>query len=123
VSHLSYVRLLIEQQGFVRFQANDPALFETHQPPLYYLFCIPAYLVSGGNYIAVRLVAALFQLCTVLVAFRACRDFFPDRVEVALGVAAFVAFLPSAAQLGGAINNDPLTTLLCALIFWKLGKS
>ncbi|MES2464750.1 MAG: glycosyltransferase family 39 protein [Armatimonadota bacterium] len=122
VSHLHYIRLLIEQRGFVRFQANDATLFETHQPPLYYLFCLPAYLASGGNYIVVRLVAALFQIGTVLVAFRACRDFLPNRVDVALGAAAFVAFLPSAAQLGGSINNDPLTTLLCALLFWKLGK-
>lgn len=122
LSHFSYIRLLVEQRGFVQFQANDPALFETHQPPLYYLFCIPAYLLSGGNYIVVRLVSALFQLGTIFVAFRACRDFFPDRVEVALGTAAFVAFLPTSAQLGGAINNDSLTTLLCALLFWKLGK-
>jgi 4-amino-4-deoxy-L-arabinose transferase-like glycosyltransferase len=122
VSHLHYIRLLIEQRGFVTFQGNDATLFETHQPPLYYLFCLPAYLASGGNYIVVRLVAALFHLGTIFVAFRACRDFFPDRVDVAVGAAAFVAFLPSAAQLGGAINNDPLTTLLCALIFWKLGK-
>ncbi len=122
LSHLNYIRLLVEQRGFVKFRADDPAFFETHQPPLYYLFCLPAYLLSGGSYVAVRLVSVLFQLCTVLVAFRACRDFFPDRVEVALGAAAFVGFLPSAAQLGGAINNDPLTTLLCALIFWKLGK-
>jgi 4-amino-4-deoxy-L-arabinose transferase-like glycosyltransferase len=122
LSHFSYIRLLAEHRGFVKFVPDDPAYFETHQPPLYYLLCLPVYLATGGNYVAVRLVAILFQLGTIFVTFRACRDFFPDRVDVALGAAAFVAFLPSAAQLGGAINNDPLTTLLCALIFWKLGK-
>ncbi|MBC8104804.1 MAG: glycosyltransferase family 39 protein [Cytophagales bacterium] len=122
VSHLSYIRLLIEERGFVRFVADDAARFETHQPPLYYLLCVPAYLVSGGSYVVVRLVAALIQLATIGVTWRACRDLLPTRPEIAPGAAAFVAFLPTAAQLAGSINNDPLTTLFCTLIFWKLGR-
>jgi 4-amino-4-deoxy-L-arabinose transferase-like glycosyltransferase len=119
-SHVSYVRLLLEQRGFVVFRANDPAYFETHQPPLYYLLCVPIYALTGGSVFAIRLVSAALQLGTIFVAYRAGRNLFPDRKEVALGVAAFVAFLPTQAQLAGAVNNDSLTTLLCTAIFWKL---
>jgi 4-amino-4-deoxy-L-arabinose transferase-like glycosyltransferase len=119
-SHLSYIRLLLEQRGFVVFHANDPAYFETHQPPLYYLLCVPVYALTGGSLFAVRLVSAVIQLATILVAYRAGRNVFPDRREIALGLAAFVAFLPTQAQLAGAVNNDSLTTLLCTALFWKL---
>jgi 4-amino-4-deoxy-L-arabinose transferase-like glycosyltransferase len=119
-SHLSYIRLLVERHGFVVFRANDPAYFETHQPPLFYLLCVPVFALTGGSVFAVRLVSAALQLGTIVVAYRAGRNLFPDRGEVALGVAAFVAFLPTQAQLAGAVNNDSLTTLLCTAIFWKL---
>lgn len=140
VAHRDYIRLLIENHGFVKFtlpppaapaasgqQAipptpNDPTTpWETHQPPLYYLLCVPVHLASGGSVAAVRLVAALLQLLTIWVCWRAIRDQFPERDDLALGVAAFVAFLPTQAQLAGAINNDSLTTLLCAALFWRIG--
>lgn len=121
-AHRDYVRLLVEEKGFVRFVAGDPSRFETHQPPLYYLLCVPVYLLFGGNVLALRLVAVPLQLLTVWLAFRAARDLFPERAEIALGTATFVAFLPIQAQLGGAINNDALTTLICAALFWRLGR-
>lgn len=122
-AHLDYIRLLIENRGFVRFNAEQWEQYaETHQPPLYYLLCVPVYLATGGSLVAVRLVAALLQLGTIFVAFRACRDLFPRRPEIAVGAAAFVTFLPTQAQLSGAVNNDGLTTLICAAIFWVLGR-
>lgn len=121
-SHLSYVRLLTQEKAFIQFRGGDPAYFETHQPPLYYLLCTPIYAATSGSVFALRIIAAVIQLLTILVAFRAAKDLFPSRPELALGAAAFVAFLPTAAQLAGAINNDSLTTLWCALLFWKLGR-
>jgi 4-amino-4-deoxy-L-arabinose transferase-like glycosyltransferase len=128
-AHRDYVRLIVEERGFVRFQEQDfgalrpgeAQRYETHQPPLYYLLLVPVYALTGGNVFALRLVAAVLQLLTILVAFRAGRDLFPARPEIALGVAAFVAFLPTQAQLSGAINNDALTTLICVALFWRMG--
>jgi len=120
-AHVEYVRLLLEKRGFVEFQTGDPLLSETHQPPLYYLLSVPVYAATGGNLVAVRLVSGIIQLLTILVAFRAGKDLFPSRPYIALGAAAFVAFLPTQAQLSGAVNNDGLTTLLCALLFWRMG--
>jgi 4-amino-4-deoxy-L-arabinose transferase-like glycosyltransferase len=126
-AHRDYIRLLVEERDFVRFiersklPENAPSRDEAHQPPLYYLLCAPVYVASGENAVAVRLVSTVLQLATVALAFFACRDLFPKREEIAVGAAAFVAFLPIQAQLGGAINNDSLSTLLCAAIFWRLG--
>jgi 4-amino-4-deoxy-L-arabinose transferase-like glycosyltransferase len=119
--HLDYVRRLVENRGFVVFLPRTPGYVETYQSPLYYLLCVPAFLLGGGGIVAVRLVGALLQLGTVLVCFRAVRDFFPGRRELAIGVAAVIALLPTQAQLSGAVNNDNLTTLLGAAVFWRLG--
>lgn len=126
-AHRDYIRLIVEERGFVKFveraklPENALSRDEAHQPPLYYLLCVPVYAASGGNAVAVRFVSTVLQMMTVALAFFACRDLFPKRAEIAVGAAAFVAFLPTQAQLGGAINNDALNTLLCAAIFWRLG--
>jgi 4-amino-4-deoxy-L-arabinose transferase-like glycosyltransferase len=130
-SHRDYIRLLIEHKGFVQFVpvpmdtvfGDKPTPWETHQPPLYYLLCIPFHLLSGGSVFAVRMVSALLQLLTIWVTYRTCRDLFPNRPMVALGAAAFVTFLPTQAQLSAAIGNDCLTTLFCVGMFWKLGRT
>ncbi len=118
-SHVDYIRLLWERKGLIRFQPGDPTLFETHQPPLYYLLCVPVYAIVGNNVYALRFVNIALQLLTVFVAWKAARDLFPHRREVAVGAAGFVALLPTQAQLAGSVSNDGLTTLICALITWK----
>jgi len=136
--HRDYIRLLISHHGpiaFTPFTEDEKAKMaeaanpndspydrsETHQPPLYYLLCIPVQLLSGGDFVAVRLVAAVIQLVTIVLCWYAVRDLFPERPDLALGVAALVAFLPTQARLSGAINNDCLATLLCAAFCWRLG--
>jgi 4-amino-4-deoxy-L-arabinose transferase-like glycosyltransferase len=122
IAHFEYVKLIVQNRGLVVFKPNDVLWSETHQPPLYYLLCAPFYALSGGSLVVVRMVAALIQLATITFAYRASKALFPSRPEMALGAAAFVAFLPTQAQLSGAVNNDSLTTLISVLIFWKLGR-
>ena len=130
-SHRDYIRLLIQNRGFVRFVPvptdtvfpdNVPTPWETHQPPLYYLLCVPVHLLSGGNVFAVRMVSAVLQLLTVALAFFAARDLFTKRPEIWWGAAAFVTLLPTQAQLSAAISNDALTTFWCVCLFWRMGK-
>ena len=148
-SHRDYVRLLVEQKGLVMFvpsadrkplpafvtekmQAREamtelpegaPSRDETHQPPLYYALAALVFaLTGGGSLLALRLVALPFQLATVWVAWKAGRDLFPKRTEMAPALAAFVAFLPTQAQLGGAISNDAPTHFFCALILWRVAR-
>ncbi|MBC8143060.1 MAG: glycosyltransferase family 39 protein [Armatimonadetes bacterium] len=125
-AHRDYIGLIVQERGFVRFiphadlPEGAPSRDEAHQPPLYYLLCAPVYALSNGDTLAVRLVATVIQLATVCLTFLACRDLFPKRGEIAVGAAAFVAFLPIQAQLGAAISNDALTVLFCTAIFWRL---
>lgn len=121
-SHVDYIRLLVERRGFVRFVPGDSQLYETHQPPLYYLLCAPLYTAFGGTLLPLRLVNIILQLLTVAVAWRIGRDLFPSRPEAASGTALFVALLPTQAQLAGSVSNDGLTTLVCALLFWKSAR-
>ena len=129
-AHRDYIRLLIQNHGFVRFVpmptdtnfGSAPTPWESHQPPLYYLLCVPVYLLSGSSVFAVRMVSAIIQLATIFLAFRAARDLFPKRPEVWWGVALFVTLLPTQAQLSAAISNDGLTTLLCVALFWRMGR-
>ncbi len=148
-THLDYIRLMVAQKGLVMFipskdrrplptsvqqtmQAREGmtelpegaiSRDETHQPPLYYALAALVFAItSGGSVLALRLVALPFQLATVWVAWKAGRELFPNRPELAPALAAFVAFLPTQAQLGGAISNDAPTHFFCSLIVWRLAR-
>jgi 4-amino-4-deoxy-L-arabinose transferase-like glycosyltransferase len=147
-SHRDYIRLMVEQKGLVMFvpskdrkplpaavvekmQAREgmtevpegaPSRDETHQPPLYYALAALVFGLTGGSLLALRLVALPFHLATVWIAWKTGRDLFPDRPVLAPALAAFVAFLPIQAQLGGAISNDATTHFFCALIVWRMAR-
>jgi hypothetical protein len=148
-SHRDYIRLMVEQKGLVMFVPSKgrrplPAHVketmqrregmtelpegaisrdETHQPPLYYALAALVFAITGGgSLLALRLVALPFQLATVWVAWKLGKDLFPNRPEIATALAAFVAFLPTQAQLGGAISNDAATHFFCALIVWRMAR-
>jgi Dolichyl-phosphate-mannose-protein mannosyltransferase len=148
-THRDYIQLLVEQKGLVMFvpskgrralpdavrekmQAREGMVElpegaisrdETHQPPLYYALAALVFaLTGGGSLLALRLVALPFQLATVWVTWRAGRELFPDRPLLAPALAAFVAFLPTQAQLGGAISNDATTHFFCALTVWRIAR-
>ena len=130
-SHRDYIRLLIKNRGFVRFVPvptdtvfadGVPTPWETHQPPLYYLLCVPVYLATQGSEFALRMVAAALQLFTVAAAFFAARDLFNKRPALWWGVTAFVALLPTQAQLSASVSNDASTTFWCVCLFWRMGK-
>jgi 4-amino-4-deoxy-L-arabinose transferase-like glycosyltransferase len=121
VAHFEYVQLIMQNRALVVFRPGDVLYSETHQPPLYYLLAQPLSLLSDGRLRFVRLTGLVIQLLTILLAYRAGKDLFPSRKEMALGAGAFVAFLPTQAQLSGAVNNDGLTTLFSVAMFWRLG--
>ncbi|WP_309710947.1 glycosyltransferase family 39 protein [Armatimonas sp.] len=148
-THRDYIRLIVEQKGLVMFvpskgrrplpapvvekmqaregmtELPEGALSrdETHQPPLYYVLTALVFAITGGgSLLALRLVALPFQLATVWIAWKAGRDLFAKRPELAPALAAFVAFLPIQAQLGGAISNDATTHFFCALIVWRMAR-
>lgn len=89
--------------------------YEDHQPPLYYQIVSLVYGWFGGSLIAMRLLSVLFGAGVVLCAYAVSRALFPERPGVALGAAAFVAFLPQHVAMIAGVNNDSLAELLVGL--------
>ena len=86
---------------------------EAHQPPMFYL--LAAILkVLGGDFLVIRLLSAVLAGMTVAYCCKWIGTQFGDDFVRPLG--AFLCVLPVQAQLGGAVSNDALTHLLCAII-------
>ncbi len=136
-AHYNYVRYIVENGALPVLQfgdydqsyneqftnpANTPSLpidplrYEFHQPPLYYLLAAPIYALAGGDLLVVRLVSVAFGGALIVVTFLIVRQVMPDRPELALGTAAFVAFVPQHLAMMAGVNNDSLAELLLALI-------
>ncbi len=62
-----------------------------------------------------RLLSAALSTVTVYLTFRLGREAFPDRLDIALASAAFIAFTPMFTFISGSVNNDNLVIPLCAL--------
>lgn len=99
-------------EGLARIQ------YEDHQPPLYYLLAAPVYRLTDGSLIALRLFSALLGGIVVLSAYALGRALLPDRPQIALGMAALVAFLPQHVAILASVNNDALGWALTGLILW-----
>ena len=119
--HVNYIRHLIAGKGFPVFNPKDPDLYETyqsHQPPAYYVLADvwcqligATHLENKDNGLKLRALNIVLGAGTVAgVFFLAFWGF--RNTEVALGAAAFAAFLPMSTALSGAVSNDPLLILL-----------
>ena len=88
--------------------------YESHQPPLYYLLAVPVYWLGRGELLALRLFGVVLGGGVVLLTFLCAREVVPGLPHIALGAAAFAAFLPMHAALMASVNNDALAELLIA---------
>jgi len=113
---------LPEQMG------DDPFLARSgrqvgDEPPGYYLPLTLLFRVTSDLDTQARLARgyslALFLL-TVAASWGAARELFPDDPFLAPAVTAFVGLLPTAAFMGGAVNNDVAAALVGTLYFWAL---
>jgi 4-amino-4-deoxy-L-arabinose transferase-like glycosyltransferase len=104
----------------------DPALlgeidrvqYEDHQPPLYYLALTSVFALTGGSLEALRLASVLIGAVIVISAYGVGLAMFPDRPQIGLGAAAFVAFLPQHVAILASVNNDALGWALAAVLLW-----
>jgi len=99
--------------------------YEDHQPPLYYLLASVVFKFANGSLTALRLFSALIGAGVVWCAYGVGSALYPQRPWIALGAAAFVAFLPQHVAMMAAVNNDGLAeviigaTLLAMLRYLK----
>jgi 4-amino-4-deoxy-L-arabinose transferase-like glycosyltransferase len=140
-AHYNYVRYLAEQGNFPVLHMGDyphayleeiksrhfppdlsidPIRYEFHQPPLYYALAAPIYDLIGGDPYALRLFSVGLGAGIVLLAYAITRRVFPQRSALALGAAAFVAFLPQHLATVAQICNDVLAELLYAAVLFVL---
>jgi 4-amino-4-deoxy-L-arabinose transferase-like glycosyltransferase len=86
--------------------------YEDWQPPLYYALATPIYLLFDGALLPLRLFSLLLGAGVVVLAYAVAATVFPGRFLLALGTAAFVAFVPQHVAMMAGVNNDSLTELL-----------
>lgn len=99
-----------------------PFEYEDYQPPLYYLLLTPSYWLSDGSIVALRLTSVLIGAGVVALAYLTACNVFPDRLWLALAVAAFVALLPQHLSILSAVNNDALAELLIAAMLYVMTR-
>src|SRR5690606_17739409 len=86
----------------------SPLEYEDHQPPLYYLLLSVVYGLTGGSLLALRLATLVLGAGVVLLTYATIARLFPVRLTLALGAAAFVAFIPQHLSVLASVNNDAL---------------
>ncbi len=140
-AHYNYVRFVATTGGFPVLQMGDyphgyleeiksrkfppelsiePIRYEFHQPPLYYGLLAPIYRLTGGALLPLRLTSVLLGAGVVLLAYAIARRAMPGRPQVALGTAAFVAFLPQHLATVAQVGNDVLAELLFAAVLYLM---
>ena len=136
-AHYNYIQYLAEQHRFPVLKPGDypaayledikaarfppemsiaPIRYEFHQPPLYYILAVPVYGLFGGSLLALRLLSVVMGALLLLVVCWTVQALAPERDYLALGVTAFVAFLPMHLAMTAAVNNDTLAELLLAIV-------
>ncbi len=118
----------LKAERFPQDLSIEPVRYESHQPPLYYLLAVPVYWLSQGLPLALRLFGVALGGGVVLLVFLCARAAVPRSPHIALGAAAFAAFLPMHVALMASVNNDVLAELLIAgtvlaLLRWQRLKS
>ncbi len=120
----------IKSQRFAPSLSIEPIRYESHQPPLYYVLGAGVYrlgqgvLGSGASDRALALFLRMFSVLiggmTLVVGYSIVRRVHPEEPGLALGTAAFMAFLPMHLAMNAGVNNDALSELMLALVVWRL---
>jgi len=140
-AHYNYVRFIAEGRGLPVLQPGDydqvylesiksnkfpPSMpidsirYESWQPPLYYVLAAPIYLVTNGSLLALRLFSVMLGGFVVVLAFSIVHRLAPNSPTLALGTAAFVAFVPQHVAMMAGAQNDSLAELLLAMIVFQI---
>ena len=104
----------LKAEKFAPDLSIEAVRYESHQPPLYYLLAVPVYWLGQGELLAIRLFGVVLGGGVVLLTFLSAREVVPGSPHIALGAAAFAAFLPMHVALMASVNNDALAELLIA---------
>jgi 4-amino-4-deoxy-L-arabinose transferase-like glycosyltransferase len=110
----------IKAAHFPPAMSIDSIRYESWQPPLYYILATPVYWLAGGALIPLRFLSVILGAGLVVAAYAVALAVYPGDTRLALGTAAFVAFVPMHLTMTASVNNDVLADLLLALVMLRL---
>src|SRR5512136_1914849 len=110
----------IKSAHFPPAMSIDSIRYESWQPPLYYTLAMPIYWLARGALLPLRLLSVLLGAGLVVAAYAVALTVYPGDTRLALGTAAFVAFVPMHLAMTASVNNDTLADLLLALVMLRL---
>ena len=128
-AHLGYIASLVQQARLPVFRSQNDN-YESHQPPLYYISCLPAYLIARAVFpgatadlarpgiVVLRLWSVLLSAISIWVAWLLGRRFFGAHGLLALAPALLLALWPGRTMIVSAVTNDALADSLCLLTFY-----
>jgi 4-amino-4-deoxy-L-arabinose transferase-like glycosyltransferase len=140
-AHYNYVRYLVQNHDFPVLHQGDyphgyleqikaakfpPGMpidtirYEFHQPPLYYALGAVLFSLAGDSLLLLRLFSVVLGAGLIVLAYAVARRIFPAWPALALGTAAFVAFLPRHLASVAQAGNDTLAELLFAAVLLVL---
>lgn len=98
---------------------------QLHQPPLGYLLYALLLPITSGWDLAMqlyvmRLLSVLLGVLVVLVGFLTANELFPDNDILAVGIPAFIVFLPMHTFLLSGLNNDHLAEFGTSVVVFIL---
>jgi hypothetical protein len=94
----------------------DTIQYEDHQPPLYYLMARAwTPFPTPDKLVQMRLFSVLIGAGVVLCAYGVGLALLPERPQIALAMAALVAFLPQHVHMLASVNNDGLAELIIGI--------
>ena len=128
-AHFGYVEFLADQRAFPVFDDPD-GLYEAHQPPLYYLSCLPAFLIGRAlspvvglpqpndlPLLLMRCWSVLIGAAGVYAVYLLGLLLFRGHRAAALLAAGLAALLPMHTVNLSGVTNDGLAELLVTLGF------
>ncbi len=110
-----YIQQLTGQR-FPPDLSTAPLRYEAHQPPLHYLLGAGIFRLTGGDLLPLRLLSLALGALFIGLIYAIVRLVFPGQPALALGAAAFTAFLPMHVAQAASVNNDALAEVLLAAI-------
>ncbi|MEW6685306.1 MAG: glycosyltransferase family 39 protein [Candidatus Edwardsbacteria bacterium] len=124
--HFSYIQYLVEHKQ-LPVDIYQDGWREYFQPPLYYLICVPAFILFSpwgvkGQVITLRIFTIFFTIGVIALTPHIIRVLFPKDRSFIYGGTAFVAFHPFFARNNSLINNDNLLNLLFSFLLFYLVK-
>lgn len=118
-----YPHAYLEQIKSARFPPDmpvEPLRYEFWQPPLYYMLATPIYQLFDGRLVPLRLLSVALGAGVIVTAFAIGLAVRPGDTTLALGTAAFIAFVPMHLTMMASVNNDALAELLLAVVMLRL---